>query len=139
MRLSRNKSTRRTACPFLPQEKTAQKLVEDVPGLSLTLDWAQMVSQDIFHDQIVELIPLARHIQIRQAARAQLQVPFDRGRINIEKVIKALKDADYDGVICAEYMQKKGWHGAIEVDGVTECIQMRDAMRDARNALNTQS
>src|SRR5262249_51794889 len=94
----------------------ALKLVKDVPDLSLTLDWAQMICQDIAHDDILELVPHARHIQIRQAARAQLQTPFDRGRIDVKRVVKDVLKAGYEGLMCVEYMNTPGWHGMIAVN-----------------------
>lgn len=113
---------------------TALKLLELVDDLSLTLDWAQMVCQDVFFDDITKLIPRARHIQIRQAARAQLQTPFDQGRIDIKRFVTAIREAQYSGVICVEYMRTFGWHGMMEVDVITEAVRMRDALRDARDA-----
>ncbi|MEZ4671394.1 MAG: TIM barrel protein [Anaerolineae bacterium] len=115
--------------------EAALKLVKDVPGLQLTLDWAQMVCQDIFHEEIIKLLPHTRHIQIRQAARAQLQTPFERGRIDVVQVVKSIVDSNYDGVVCIEYMNTPGWHGMIEVNAISESAQMRDALRDARNKL----
>jgi len=114
----------------------ALKILEQVDDLEITLDWAQLICQDVFHDRITTLLPKARHIQIRQAARAQLQTPFDRGRINIQKTVAAIKDADYTGVVCVEYMQTKSdRHGLINVDTVEEAVKMRDALRDARDGL----
>jgi sugar phosphate isomerase/epimerase len=115
---------------------TALRLIEQVKGLSLTLDWAHLTCQDIFHDEIVKLVPHARHIQIRQAARAQLQTPFDRGRIDIGDVIGALKAADYNGLVCVEYLQTEGWHGALKVNSVVETARMRDALREARDKVS---
>ena len=111
------------------------KILDEVQGLDITLDWAHMVCQNINAKAIQSLLPRTRHIQIRQAARDQLQVPYKRGRIKPEKVIEYLNDADYQGVICIEYMQMKGWHGMVEVDSITECVAMRDALRDARDQL----
>jgi sugar phosphate isomerase/epimerase len=111
----------------------ARKLVEQVDGLALTLDWAQMVCQDVFHDDIAALIPHTRHVQLRQAARAQLQTPFDQGRIDVGRVVDSLLDARYEGVVCVEYMQVEGWHGMIKVNSVLETARLRDALRDARN------
>lgn len=111
----------------------ALKFVNAVPGLELTLDWAQMVCQDVRHEQIVELLPHTRHIQMRQAARAQLQLPFDRGRIRIPDVIQALNDSDYEGIVGIEYMQAEGWHGMEKVNYIVECYTMRDALRDERD------
>lgn len=114
--------------------ETALKFVKDVPGLKLTLDWSQMVVQDIFHEDILPLLPHTRHIQIRQAARAQLQVPFERGRIDVKRVVRDLISAGYDGVICVEYMNTPGWHGMETVNAIKECSRMRDALRTARDA-----
>lgn len=112
----------------------ALKLIKDVSGLSLTLDWAQMVCQDIFHEEIIKLLPQTRHIQIRQAARAQLQTPFERGRINVPQVVNDILASGYSGTVCVEYMNTPGWHGMIAVNAVQESAKMRDALRDARDA-----
>ncbi|MCB9451320.1 MAG: sugar phosphate isomerase/epimerase [Anaerolineaceae bacterium] len=114
--------------------EAALKFLKDVPGLQLTLDWAHMVCQDIFHDDIIKLLPHTRHIQIRQAAREQLQVPFERGRIDVTRVMESLIVlAGYDGVVCIEYMNTPGWHGMETVDPITESSVLRDALRDARD------
>lgn len=110
------------------------RLLNDVDGLQLTLDWAQMVYQDMPHEEIVKLLPHTRHVQIRQAARAQLQTPFDSGRVNAAQVITALKEADYNGIVCVEYMRAFGTHGIREVDTLAESVRMRDALRQARDA-----
>lgn len=109
-----------------------RKLLDDVHGLELTLDWAHLVCQDIFHEQIVELLPHARHIQMRQAARAQLQTPFERGRIDARKVMQAVELAGYEGAISIEYLHQPGWHGALPVNTLVESVKMRDALRAAR-------
>lgn len=114
----------------------ALKFVNDVPGLTLTLDWAQMVCQDVFHDDILKLLPHTAHIQIRQAARAQLQTPFDRGRIDVKKVVKDVLAADYKGVLSVEYMNTPGWHGMVAVNAIQESARMRDELRAARDGLN---
>ena len=114
---------------------TALKLVQDVPGLQLTLNWAQMVCQDMFHEEIVKLLPHTRHIQMRQAARAQLQTPFERGRIDVKQVMKDVVESGYKGMVCVEYMNAPGWHGMIEVNAIQESAKMRDALREARDVI----
>lgn len=111
----------------------ALKLVKEIKGLQLTVDWAHMICQDVLHDKIVKLLPHARHIQMRQAARAQLQTPFERGRIEPKRVMAALKAANYEGAVSVEYMNTPGWHGALAVNTVKESAKMRDALRDARD------
>lgn len=113
------------------------KILDEIQGLDVTLDWAHMVCQNVKDSDIQSLLPRTRHIHIRQAARNQLQVPYDRGRIKPETVIEMLNQADYRGMICIEYMQMAGWHGMIEVDSSAECVAMRDALRDARDILST--
>jgi len=111
------------------------KILEDVKGLDITLDWAQMICQNISETDIQSLLPRTRHVHIRQAARNQLQVPYERGRIQPDKVMEMLNKADYHGNICIEYMQMTGWHGMLEVDSMTECVAMRDALKVARDAV----
>ncbi len=110
------------------------KLLKDVPGLALTLDWAQMVCQDVFHEDIAKLIPQAAHIQLRQAARAQLQTPFDRGRIDLKRLMTDLGKAKYPGLLCIEYMNTPGWHGMLPVNALQECTRMRDELKKLRDS-----
>jgi sugar phosphate isomerase/epimerase len=114
--------------------EAALKLVREVPGLRLTLDWAHMVCQDVFHDEILKLVPHARHIQLRQAARKQLQTPFERGRIDVLRVFNDLRTAGYDGALCVELMNIPGWHGMMKVDAMRESLKLRDALKAARDA-----
>lgn len=113
--------------------RVAKRLVEDVEGLKLTLDWAHPICQNVKHEDIVSLLPYVRHVQMRQAARNMLQTTFKRGRIKVEQVMEALKDASYEGVVCVEYMKTPGWHGMMEVNTLVESVTMRDALRDARD------
>lgn len=110
----------------------AVKMVKDVPGLEITLDWAHMICQDIPHTDILTLLPYTRHVQVRQATKKQLQTAFEKGRIDIRQVMDALKNASYSGVICVEYMNTAGWHGMAAVDVITESARMRDALRNIR-------
>ena len=112
----------------------ALRLLRDVPGLSLTLDWAHMVCQGIPHAEIAALLPHTRHIQIRMAAKGQLQTPFDAGQIDTAQVMGALIDAGYEGLVCIEYMQTPGWHGMLPVDPIIESARLRDALRAARDS-----
>jgi sugar phosphate isomerase/epimerase len=109
----------------------ALKLIDEVKGLQLTLDWAHLVCQDVFHDEIAKLIPYARHVQLRQAARKQLQTPFERGRIDIPRVITDLDAAGYAGTVCVELMNIPGWHGMMKVDPLKESMKLRDAIKAA--------
>lgn len=110
----------------------ALRLLKDVPGLALTLDWAQLVAQGAAEADIRTLLPHTRHIQIRQAAKGKPQTPFEGGRVDAARVLDALYHADYRGVVCVEYMNAPGF---APVDALFESARMRDALRAARDAL----
>lgn len=113
----------------------ALQLVQQVDGLQLTLDWAHLVCQGFGADEIARLLPHVRHVQIRQAKKDALQTKFADGTIDIAQVMTMLHEADYTGLICVEYMQTIGWHGIEEVASIEEALLMRDALREARDAL----
>lgn len=110
----------------------ALRLLKEVPGLALTLDWAQLVAQGAAEADIRTLLPHTRHIQLRQAAKGKPQTPFEGGRIDVARVLDALYHADYRGVVCVEYMSAPGF---APVDTLSESARLRDALRAARDAL----
>lgn len=118
-----------------PTPEAALKLMKDVPGLEITLDWAHMICQGARDKDVLALLPYVRHAQVRQAARRKLQTPFSKGSLNVDEVLAALADVNYEGVICVEYMKTVGWHGMAEVDSINESARLRDALRDARDKL----
>lgn len=113
--------------------EAALKLVDDVPGLSLTLDWAQFVQQGYNEDDLVPMLPHTRHIQLRQAAKGKLQTPFDSGTIDFPAVIRALQAENYRGVVCIEYLRStQDIHGMMPVNVLRETVKLRDILRLAR-------
>lgn len=115
----------------------ALALVKAVPGLQITLDWAQMACQGVRPEALQPLLPHVRHVQVRQAAKNHLQTPFARGTIDLQQVLTLLHQAGYDGVICVEYMMAQNWHGMILVDNLAEASHLRDVLREMRDALPT--
>lgn len=107
-------------------------LVEAVPGLSLTLDVAHLVAQGITWRNIRMLFEHTAHVHVRQARRDRLQVPFEKGKLDLEQLMVDLAEADYHGVISVEYMTTFGWHGMMEVNITQEIVKTRDALRDLR-------
>lgn len=118
-----------------PTPEAALKLVEAVPGLEITLDWADLTCMNTPYDAILKLLPHTRHVQIRQAARGKLQTPFERGSIDIPKVMRDLHEAGYDDVICTEALNMPGRHGSVKINPVRESVRLRDTLCDARDAL----
>ncbi len=113
----------------------ALKLIETVPGLRITIDWAQMVCQNIQHDEILRLLPHARHIQIRQAAKNQLQTTWEKGKVDVAHVVADLIGGGYSSAVCVEMMNIPGKHGMQKVDFLRESARMRDTLRDARDRI----
>ncbi|MAU13549.1 MAG: hypothetical protein CL607_27275 [Anaerolineaceae bacterium] len=110
------------------------KLLADVEGLQLTLDWGHVLYIGEKNQVIQQLLAHTRHIQVRQAAKNKIQMPFDKGKLDIEELYSLLIEADYKGALSVEYMLS-GWQKSHKVSMIAEIVQMRDALRDARASL----
>jgi sugar phosphate isomerase/epimerase len=115
-----------------PTPAAALRLLDAVPTLGLTLDWAELVCQNIAHDAIAALLPRARHVHVRQAARGKLGVPFEKGAIDLARVTAALVSAGYTGTVAIELLPVVGRHGSQRVAVLGDLVKTRDALRDAR-------
>ncbi len=111
----------------------ALAMLDAVPGLSLTLDWAQFTAQGIVSREIEPLLQHTAHVQIRQAARGRLQTPYEEGVIDFDQVLSLLIANDYRDTLSIEYMNRAGWHGTASLDIVRETGRTRDEVRRCRN------
>jgi len=82
----------------------AVRLVEAVPGLGLTLDYAHQVQLELGHDEIEVLHPYARHFHAKQSAPGAFQARPDEGAVDFGRMIRKLKADGYDGVVCVEFV-----------------------------------
>jgi len=110
-------------------------IIEAVPGLSLTLDYAHFVMQGYALGDLTPLLPHTAHVHIRQAVKGRLQTPFAQGRIDLKMLLSDLRAADYHGVLTVEYMANVGWHGTMPVNITQETVKTRDALRSLRQGL----
>ena len=110
-------------------ETTAQ-FVAEIPGLKVCLDFAHFVYQGISQDRIETLLPIARHHQVRQAARGVMQAISYEGTIDIQRLVRKLVALDYDGFVAAEYVRMQKWD-CDRVDNLSETIYVRDQVRQA--------
>lgn len=110
-------------------------VVEAVPGLSITLDYAHFIVQGYTLDDIRPLLQHTSHIQIRQAVKGRLQTPFEQGRIDFHALMLDLAKEDYHGGISIEYMTAVGWHGMMSVSAPREIVKTRDSLRQIRAEL----
>jgi sugar phosphate isomerase/epimerase len=120
-------------------QKPAQALLllDAVPGLSITLDYAHFVCQGIVRREIEPLMEHVAHVQVRQAKRGVLQTAHNEGTVNLQQLVQDLHDAGYRGALTIEYMTTFGWHGMKKISISTESVRTRDALRVARDRIET--
>jgi sugar phosphate isomerase/epimerase len=103
-------------------------LAEQVPGLGLVLDYAHFICQGYTQPQVDRLAKYTAHVHLRQARPGLMQTKLADGVINFPLVFDALKEADYKGTLCIEYVHQ-AYIGADNVDILTETVKMRDLIR----------
>jgi sugar phosphate isomerase/epimerase len=110
-------------------DKTLQ-LLDKVPGLSITLDYAHYVYGGVEQSDIDPMLRHARHLQCRPGRPGELQVAVSEDSIDWRAVVHALKGQGYDGYLALEYTWQE-WMGCNRVDTVGESILLRDVLRSA--------
>lgn len=115
--------------------EAALLLLEAVPGLSLTLDYAHFACQGIDQAALAPLLEHVAHVQVRQAARGRLQTAHGEGTIDLAQLVQALHAVGYRGALSVEYMTTFGWHAMQKVNITRETVLTRDALRAARASL----
>jgi Xylose isomerase-like TIM barrel len=77
-------------------------MLDAVPGLGLTVDTGHVAT---WGEDPVELISLADHVQLRQAARDDPQRHADAGGdVDFAAVLRALDASGYEGALSIEYL-----------------------------------
>jgi len=109
-------------------ESTGQ-LVQQVPGLTLTLDYTHFTRLGMPDSAVEPLVAYASHFHVRGAAPDRLQAPFARNAIDYEQVFAAMQASDYRGWIGIEYVWID-WEHCNECDNISETIQFRDFFRE---------
>ncbi len=113
----------------------ALMLLDCVPGLRLTLDYAQFLYQGLSRKDITPLLSKAAHVHIRQAVKNRLQTGFELGRLDIRETVEDIRDSGYKGDVSVEYLNTPGEFGAVAVNVIEETVKTRDALRNARLAV----
>lgn len=111
-----------------PNPKTALRLVRDVPGLTLTLDYTHFTRVGLPDDASEPLLAYASHFHARAACRGRLQSAFPQNTIDYARVLRAMRKDNYSGYVGVEYVWID-WEHCNEVDNLSETIQMRDFLR----------
>jgi sugar phosphate isomerase/epimerase len=115
--------------------QAARALVDAVEGLQLTLDWASLTYGGAKYEDIAVLIPRSRHMQVRGAAKGQLQLGMDRNKIDLARLVEDAIIAGYTGSISISLIQSAGRHRVAKINPLNEAASMRDALKAARDSI----
>lgn len=111
-------------------DKTLQ-LLERVPGLSITLDYAHYVYSGTPQREIDPLLTKARHLQCRPGRPGALQVRVAEDVIDWRSAVEELMSAQYQGYLALEYTWQE-WLDCNRVDTVGESALLRDVLVSAQ-------
>ncbi len=120
---------------IVPRPPAALRLVQSVPGLTLTLDYTHFTRAGLPDRAIEPLVPHASHFHARGARRGRLQAALPQNTIDYARVLRALRRANYRGYVGVEYVWID-WEHCNEVDNLSETILLRDLLRASFAALN---
>ena len=113
---------------FLESPALALALLDAVPGLRLTLDYAHFVCLGYRQEEIDPLARHAAHVHLRQARPGVLQAKSAQGTINVSAMLGTLRDCGYSGSLAVEYVHQD-YMDTVHDDVLTETIRMRDLVR----------
>ena len=108
----------------------AERLVREVPGLTLTLDYTHFAIEGIPDSEVEPLIKYASHFHARGAAKGVLQAVIGENTIDYPRIVEVMQQVGYEGFIGVEYIWME-WQNANRVDNISEGIQLRKVMEAA--------
>jgi sugar phosphate isomerase/epimerase len=113
---------------YLESPALVAELLERVPGLALTLDYAHFVCLGYRQEEIDPLAPRAAHVHLRQARPGVLQAKLDQGTINFPALLGTLRDCGYAGYLALEVVHQD-YMDTLHDDVLTETVRLRDLVR----------
>jgi sugar phosphate isomerase/epimerase len=113
---------------LVPDPISAERLVQQVAGLTLTLDYTHFTRLGMPDAAIEPLVQYASHFHVRGARQDRLQESFALNTIDYERVYQAMKAAGYNGWIGIEYVWID-WEHCNECDNLSETIQFHHFFR----------
>ena len=119
-----------------PLPKDALRLVEKVPGLTLTLDYTHFAKRGIPDREAEPLIAHASHFHVRGARKGRLQASFNDNVIDYKRIYEVMQKTGYQGYIGIEYVWID-WEHCNEVDNLSETVLWRDFFRSLASASNS--
>ncbi len=113
---------------LVPRPKAAAKLIQRVPGLTLTLDYTHFTSIGLPDREVEPLVQYAGHFHIRGGRKGRLQESFARNTVDYKRVYKVMQKKGYKGWVGIEYVWIE-WENCNECDNLSETILYRDFFR----------
>jgi len=111
-----------------PDPASAGRLVQQTPGLTLTLDYTHFTRLGMPDAAVEPLVKYASHFHVRGARPGRLQESFARNVIDYQRVFEVMQAAGYPGWIGIEYVWID-WEHCNECDNLSETILFRDFFR----------
>jgi len=108
-----------------PSPRDALRLVDTVPGLTVTLDYTHFTRKGMPDSAVEPLVQHAGHFHARGARRNRLQASVAENVIDYGRIAKVMLKTGYRGFIGIEYVWID-WEHCNEVDNVSETILLRD-------------
>ena len=113
---------------IVPHPRLAVQLVDQVPGLTLTLDYTHFIRLGMADVEVEPLVTLASHFHVRGARPGRLQTAFKDNTIDYARVLNVMRATGYTGWLGIEYIWLD-WEGCNECDTISETILFRDHLR----------
>lgn len=104
--------------------ETCLRMLEDVPGLRVSLDYSHFLPQGKTIEDVHALIPYAAHVHARQANRERVQCRYEDGILDFEAIVKELVRQNYSGNIALEYVCVN-YRGCNDLDVITESMKLK--------------
>ena len=112
-----------------PDPGAAERLVQSVPGLTLTLDYTHFTRMGLPDSQVEPLVKYASHFHVRGARQGRLQASFADNIIDYWRVFEVMQASGYQGWLGIEYVWID-WEHCNECDNLSETILFRDYLRN---------
>ena len=113
---------------YLESPALTEALIDRVPGLRLTLDYAHFVCLGYPQEEIDPLARHAAHVHLRQARPGMLQTKISEGTLNLPAILATLRDAEFSGYLAVEWVHQD-YMDTLYDDVLTETIAARDIVR----------
>ncbi|MCZ6678233.1 MAG: sugar phosphate isomerase/epimerase [Candidatus Poribacteria bacterium] len=110
---------------IVPRPELAEKLVQHVPGLTLTLDYGHFTRIGLPDTAVEPLVQYASHFHVRGARRGRLQETFAHNSIDFKRVFEVARASEYRGWFGIEYVWTE-WEHCNACDNLSETILFRD-------------